>query len=323
MSESSETPLVSIIVPSYNQGKYIKETLDSILTQDYPNLEVLVMDGGSKDETLEVLKTYARDARVAWKSERDKGQAEAINKGFAEAKGEILAWLGSDDTYLPGALKRQVGYLTAHPETDVVYGDAIYTRPDGSRCGTYYSRPFSPSDLCRLCFIPQPSLFMRRQVYARSGGLDLSLHFALDYEYWLRAMMHSRFAYQRGFVATYRLHEDSKTVGSVTRFNPEIEKIVVRALEQKDGPPELARDRDAILADLYLELGSACLRGRDRKGALGHWRRSVSHRWLRPRQFWFWSNFSLGVPATAALAERWTSWKSGRRAGSAEGAGKA
>ncbi|MEO7425753.1 MAG: glycosyltransferase family 2 protein [Fibrobacteria bacterium] len=305
-------PLVSITVPSYNQGRFIKETMDSILSQDYASIEILVMDGGSKDDTLEVLGRYAGDSRIKVKSERDKGQADAINKGFAESKGDIIAWLNSDDTYLPGVLAKQVGFLLANPEIDLVYGDAVYTKVDGTRCGTYFARPFSHSELCRLCFIPQPSVFMRRQVYERNGPLDLSLHFALDYEYWLRAMFHSRFAYNPGFVATYRLHEESKTVGGATNFNPEVERAVVRALNDQAAPDALKKDRENLLADLYLGLGNSCLRAANRKDAKANLRKSISHRTFRPRLFWFISYYLLGVPATNALAQQWTRWRSRR-----------
>lgn len=308
--QANDTPLVSVIIPSYNQGKFIKETVESILGQDYPNLEVLIMDGASKDDTLKVLEAFAGDDRVKVRSEKDRGQCDAINKGFAAAKGDILAWLGSDDTYLPGALVKQVEYLRAHPEVDAVYGDAIYTKADGTRCGTYYSRHFSHAELCRLCFIPQPSLFMRRQVYERSGPLDIGIHFALDYEYWLRSMFHSRFAYNPGFVATYRLHGDSKTVSGVTDFNPDIEKIVLRALNDEKAPESFRKDRKKLLADLYLGLGTSCLRGGDRRTALSQLRKAMGYSPVRPRLFWFLSYFILGIGVTTSLAQVWTRMRS-------------
>lgn len=309
MSEE-KLPLVSVIVPSYNQGHFIQETIDSILNQNYPRIEILVMDGGSKDDTLKVLEKYAGNSRIQCKSEKDRGQADAINKGFAAAQGDILAWLNSDDTYLPDALVRQVQFLRENPAIDVVYGDAVYTKADGARCGTYYAREFSPSELCRLCFIPQPSVFMRRQVYERSGPLDLKLHFALDYEYWLRAIFHSSFAYNRGFVATYRLHGDSKTVSGITDFNPEVEKIVLKALNTERAPSDLVKNRENLLADLYLNLGSSCARAGDRGAALVQLRKSLTYRIFRPRLFWFASFFLVGEKTTTLLAQNWTRWRS-------------
>jgi glycosyltransferase involved in cell wall biosynthesis len=311
--DAAYSPLVSITIPSFNQGRYIKETVDSILSQDYPNLEVLIMDGGSKDETLKVLEAYAGDPRVRVRSEPDKGQCDAINKGFAASRGEILAWLGSDDTYLPGALGRQVRYLMDHPEADVVYGDAVYTRSDGERCGTYHGRPFSPAELCRLCFIPQPSLFMRRAVYERSGPLDVTVRYALDYEYWLRSMIHSSFAYNPGFVATYRLHSDSKTVSGETNFNPEIERFVLRALDDPRAPETLKRHRKDLLADLYLGLGNGSLRSGDKRGAMRYLRLSLRHRLARPRLAWFLVYLALGTETTNSLAQKWARVRSKAR----------
>src|SRR5438128_2723095 len=118
-------PLVSIVTPSFNQGIYIRATIESVLSQDYPNLEYWVIDAGSEDETLNVLKLYNNDPRFHWISEPDNGQSDAINKGWSRCNGEILAWLGSDDLYCPGTITSQVNYLRSHPSVDAVYSDAI------------------------------------------------------------------------------------------------------------------------------------------------------------------------------------------------------
>ena len=122
-------PLVSIVTPSYNHGRYIEETIQSVLNQDYPNLEYLVIDGGSSDNTVEILKKY--EGRLTWISEKDRGQADAINKGFRMANGEILAWLNSDDTYLPGAVQHSVRYLEAHSEVAMLYGEGYHIDAEG------------------------------------------------------------------------------------------------------------------------------------------------------------------------------------------------
>src|SRR5260221_5302272 len=122
--------LVSIVTPSYNQGKFIRETIESVLTQDYANIEYWVIDGGSTDETLGILQQYENDPRFHWISEPDKGQSDAINKGWSRCQGDVLAWLCSDDLYCPGAIRTQVDYLLSHPDVDAVYGDVLFVDVD-------------------------------------------------------------------------------------------------------------------------------------------------------------------------------------------------
>ncbi len=205
-------PLVSIVTPSYNQGSFLRATLDSVLGQDYPNIEYWVMDGGSTDETLAVLHDYASDPRLHWCSAPDHGQADAINKGWARCRGEILAWLNSDDTYLPGAIQAQVAVLEARPEVGLVYGDCRYTDAQGNDRGAYIARDFDRRRHLRLPAIPQPTAFLRRSLLEQHGLLNPHLHYALDFELFLRLMWHTHFFYHRRPIATYRLHNASKTV---------------------------------------------------------------------------------------------------------------
>ncbi len=137
-----ESPLVSIITPSYNQGRFLLETIQSVLSQDYPNLEYIIVDGGSTDGSLEIIQHYASQL-TWWVSEPDQGQTDAINKGFAHAKGEILAWINSDDTYLPGAVSEAVTFLIAHPEAALVYADANLIDEQGSILGRFPAKQTS------------------------------------------------------------------------------------------------------------------------------------------------------------------------------------
>src|SRR5260221_9891758 len=137
------SPLVSIVTPSYNQGKFIRETIESVLTQDYANIEYWVIDGGSTDETLGILQQYENDPRFHWISEPDKGQSDAINKGWSRCRGEIVAWLCSDDVYVEHAIKLQVSYLVDHPEIGAVYGDVIYVDSEGKFISAPLARSFS------------------------------------------------------------------------------------------------------------------------------------------------------------------------------------
>ena len=146
----SDLPLVSIITPSFNQAQYIEATINSVLTQDYPNIEYIIVDGGSTDGTVEIIKKYTLDLRqqtvglqsraiTSWVSEQDQGQTDAINKGFARAQGHILAWLNSDDTYEPGAISAAVKYLQEHPEAGMVYGDCNFINETGRVIGKFGS----------------------------------------------------------------------------------------------------------------------------------------------------------------------------------------
>jgi glycosyltransferase involved in cell wall biosynthesis len=218
--------LVSIITPSYNQGRYIEETIQSVLNQDYPSLEYVVVDGGSSDNTIEILKQYA--GRLTWISERDRGQADAINKGFRMAKGEIVAWLNSDDTYLPGAIRKAVRYLTAHPEVGMLYGEGYHIDEGGEVIERYYTEPFDYRRLSEVCFICQPTVFMRAEVIQAAGPLDITLHYCLDYEYWMRIAKRFRIGYLDEYLANSRLHADTKTLSKRMEVHQEILQVVRR-----------------------------------------------------------------------------------------------
>ncbi len=167
---AQEWPLVSIVTPSYNHGLYIEATIQSVLQQDYPNLEYIVIDGGSQDDTVEILKRYGD--RLCWISEPDHGQADAINKGFRMARGEILAWLNSDDTYLPGAVRQAVEYFQKHPDTSMVYGEGQHVDAAGHIIEPYTTEPFDYQRLSERCFICQPTVFFRAHVFRDIGPLD-------------------------------------------------------------------------------------------------------------------------------------------------------
>ncbi|MCK4348108.1 MAG: glycosyltransferase [Thermoplasmatales archaeon] len=179
-------PKISIITPSLNQGQFIERTILSILNQDYPNIEYIVMDGGSTDNTVEILKKYAD--RLIWKSEPDKGQSDAINKGFRMATGEILAWLNSDDTYKAGAIKTMAGYLIEHPEADMVYSDGEIVDVNDKVIGVFKSGSVNLRGwlYCGGINIFQPGVFFKNSVIEKIGLLDESLHYNMDTDYWIR-----------------------------------------------------------------------------------------------------------------------------------------
>jgi glycosyltransferase involved in cell wall biosynthesis len=217
---------VSIVTPSFNQGRYIERTIQSILNQDYANLEYIVVDGGSSDNTIDILKKY--EARLTWISEKDRGQADAINKGFHMAKGEILAWLNSDDTYLPGAVHHAVRYLAAHPEVGMLYGEGYHIDADGELIERYYTEPFNYQRLSEVCFICQPTVFLRAEVIDAVGPLDVTLDYCMDYEYWMRIAKRFRIGYLPTYLANSRLHVDTKTLSKRVEVHQETLQVVKR-----------------------------------------------------------------------------------------------
>jgi glycosyltransferase involved in cell wall biosynthesis len=205
----SDVPLVTVVTPSLNHGRFIRETIESVLTQSHPRIEYLVMDGGSTDDTVAILESY-RD-RLSWVSEPDGGQTQAINKGWRRARGTIIAYLNSDDTYLPGAIEKAVAGLRAHPEAGAVYGEGYHVDEAGRVIERYPTEPFDMTRLGQTCFICQPTVFLRREVVEGLGYLDESRRYCMDYDLWIRLAHVSRFAYLPEYLANTRMHPDTVT----------------------------------------------------------------------------------------------------------------
>lgn len=214
-------PKVSIITPSLNQGRFIERTIRSVLDQELECLEYLVVDGGSRDETLEILRRYG--SRLTWVSEPDLGQADAVNKGLKRAHGEIIGWLNSDDIYYPGAVSAACEFFESRPEIDVVYGDANHIDIDDNVIEPYPTEPWDSGRLAEICFICQPAVFFRKAVFDKYGLLDTRLNFCMDYEYWLRLRnAKARFGHMPRVLAGSRLYPETKTLGSRVRVHREI-----------------------------------------------------------------------------------------------------
>jgi hypothetical protein len=179
------SPLVSVVTPSLNQGETISATLESVRRQTYPHIEHIVVDGGSSDRTLEILREAGANGSVRWTSGPDSGMYDAINKGLAEASGEILAYLNSDDTWFPWTVQKAVEALQRHPEAGFVFGDLLTVGESGELRVDFYG-PFRLGYLRRVGFIGQPTVFLRREVWEREGPFDASLQFVGDCDYWMR-----------------------------------------------------------------------------------------------------------------------------------------
>ncbi|MDQ6758303.1 MAG: glycosyltransferase [Acidobacteriota bacterium] len=206
-----ELPLVSVITPCLNTGRFLRETIESVLSQDYPRLEYIVMDGGSTDQTLAILEEYT--GRLTYSSGPDRGTADAVNRGFRKARGGILAFLNADDTYLPGAVAAAVGALAAYPEAAMVYGDAYWVDGQSRVLGPYPTRPFDAVLLPQECFICQPAAFLRREPLEAVGMLNPALQYTFDYDLWIRMAQAHGMRKIEQFWATSRMHADSKTLG--------------------------------------------------------------------------------------------------------------
>lgn len=249
-------PLVSIVTPSYNQGRYIGATIESVLGQDYPNIEHWVIDGGSSDDTIEVIQRYTADPRLHWVSARDQGQSDAINKGWSRCRGAILAWLNSDDTYLPGAISTQVQALAANPACGLVYGDSIYIDAEGRELSRIYSRPYSPLALLRLELPHQPTVFLRRALIEALGPLNLARRYSMDTDYWVRAARITSFQRTAQFIATYRLHGESKSVAQFEGFYRDWLAIANQFFADPALPAALRAERNAVIADLLAAMAN-------------------------------------------------------------------
>lgn len=207
---TEEYPLVSIITPSYNQGQFIEETIKSVLQQDYCNIEYIVIDGGSTDQTLDILRRYSE--RIKWISEPDKGQGDAVNKGIQMACGSIIGWLNSDDTYIEGAVSSVVSYFNNHHNTSMVYGEAYYTNERGKIIGRYLTEKFSTLRLAEQCFICQPATFFTKEIFERSGKINQTYQLSMDYELWMRIAKLGKIAYLPKYLATSRMYKTNKTL---------------------------------------------------------------------------------------------------------------
>ncbi len=220
--------LISIVTPSYNQSRYLEQTIQSVLTQNYPHIEYMVVDGGSTDDTINVIRRY--ESRLAWwASEKDQGQTDAINKGFGRARGDILAWINSDDTYEPGAFAAAAGYLQDHPEVGMVYGDCNYIDGSGNVVGKFKAAQTDHKLLRRgYTHIPQQTMFFRADIWKQVGPLDPSFYFAMDYDLWIRISARAEIKYFPQVWANFRLHSSGKTILSDEYCWPEMLKVHYR-----------------------------------------------------------------------------------------------
>lgn len=245
----NELPQVSIITPSYNQVEFLEATIQSVLSQGYPHLDYGVVDGGSTDGSLEVIKRY--EGQIDWWiSEPDRGQADAINKGMERTGGEIIAWLNSDDIYLPGAVQKAVEVFRKF-DPGLVYGDALTIDAQGTPLNALRFGDWGLSDLMRFRVICQPAVFIKRKAWESVGGLDTTYHCMLDHHLWIRVAAQYNIQHNPNILAASRYHKEAKNV----TIAPEFAREIFRVKEWMSADPDLAekyeKDEKRILGGAY------------------------------------------------------------------------
>jgi GT2 family glycosyltransferase len=274
--------LVSIITPSYNQAPYLEQTIQSVLEQDYPRIEYTVIDGGSTDSSVEIIKKY-QDRLAYWVSEADSGQAEAINKGLARAKGDVIGWINSDDYYMLNTVSVAVRCFEQNPDVVMVYGDMLAIDGEGQTINVLRYKQLSLQDL--LCFqiIGQSSVFFRHSALEKTGLLETTFHFMLDHHLWIRLARQGRILHVPQIWSAARYHPEAKNRARAAEFGPE----AFRVLDWAKGQPGLAEAvagvRRRALASAYRYNARYLLDGGQPAVALGSWFRALS---LHPPTAW-------------------------------------
>jgi GT2 family glycosyltransferase len=233
-------PSIAIVTPSFNHGQFVKATIDSVIGQNYPALFYRVQDGGSEDSTVEILKSY--DDKISWRSGADQGQADAINQGFSGVDSEIMAYLNSDDILLPGSLAYVANFFADRPDIDIVYGHRIFIDYAGSEIGRAVLPAHSDETLRYAGYVPQETMFWRRRVWDAVGPMDQTFHYALDWDFMLRAQAAGfKFARARRFLACFRVHDAQKTTKSYELGRNEMQKLRLRILGHVPTQVEISR----------------------------------------------------------------------------------
>lgn len=252
MHWKTNEPLVSVVIPSFNQGRYIEQTLLSIIRQSYPCIEIIVIDGNSIDETKTILTKYSEKLDY-WVSEADKGQADAINKGWLVSHGKYLCWLNSDDILMEDAISTAVEKLENDSCVDFVYGDLFLIDHNGKCVGYNKYQDFDIKKMIRYAgWISQPGNLFRRKIYETMGGLDINLHFQMDLDYWFRVGLKYNFFHINKPLACFRIHPEAKSSSQINVAANDILIIYKKIFENKNLPSEIIKHRYEAWANAYL-----------------------------------------------------------------------
>lgn len=268
-------PRVTIVTPSFNQGQFLEETIRSVLLQGYPNLEYIVIDGGSTDNSVDIIRKYEPWLSF-WVSESDEGQADAINKGFAKSTGEFLGWINSDDYLYPGVIRRVVEVFQADSSVEMIYGNVDRGWPENKNAGRLFGEQIEFIEMLRTIRvpIPQQGSLWRRSVIDRVGNLDPRWQVVLDQEFFIRVAEKCRIRYLPIAMGFFRLHENSKSISQNRRWLTELPQMYREFFERHELQEAVKSLRDETMGAVFLTCTSIALRCGEKRLAVGYFTRA-------------------------------------------------
>lgn len=283
---NTELPLVSVVMPSYNQARFLEDAIRSVLDQDYPRIELIVIDGGSTDGSQEILRRY-RDRMAHCISEPDQGQAEAINKGFRLTRGDVVAWLNSDDVYMPGAVNEAVNALRDFPDAGMVYADGLMVDAALVLLDRHYYQALSIVDLLSFEVLLQPTVFMRRAALEEVGWVNDKYHLILDHELWVRIASRYPLVHIKSFWALERTHAEAKTISQAKGFVEEAQRLIAWAGQTEDLGDLVRIERQRIQAGLHVFAGRRLIDSGEYKRAFRYLMQAATEHPPTVMRYWY------------------------------------